>query len=248
MLLSITTLANLAVMIGGVWDVDFHRAVRVETFFSPPHLLIYGGMLGMLIGSLLVLALLAWDAFSNHTPVTTPLRPLMLVPLVGSGGFLAAGPFDAVWHAMFGQDALSAWTVPHAVLAIFGALSGVGAMALGRWLRAARPAAALAAPGGRATRVVANGFIVLGLAAVVYYGGGAGAYANLAVHADQRAAPGHRLRVNGVVRASMVVAGGVVLGWYPGASKDPKLGDLAAWRLPGRFLVSLERRPRRGAV
>ena len=32
MLLGITTLANLAVMIGGVWDVDFHRAVRVDTF------------------------------------------------------------------------------------------------------------------------------------------------------------------------------------------------------------------------
>jgi hypothetical protein len=168
-LLSVTTLANLAVMIGGVWDVDFHRAVRVDTFFSPPHLLIYGGMLGMLIGSLVVLALLAWDAFSNNTPVTAPLRPLLLVPLVGNGGFLAAGPFDAAWHAMFGRDVLSSWTVPHALLTIFGALAGVGAVALGRWLRAARPAAALAAPHGRAARVVANGFIVMGLAAVVYY-------------------------------------------------------------------------------
>jgi hypothetical protein len=126
-------------------------------------------MLGMLIGSLVVLALLAWDAFCNDTPVTTLLRPLLLVPLVGSGGFLAAGPFDAAWHAMFGRDVLSSWTVPHAVLTIFGALAGVGAVALGRWLRAARPAAALAAPHSRAARVVANGFIVMGLAAVVYY-------------------------------------------------------------------------------
>jgi hypothetical protein len=42
-------------------------------------------------------------------------------------------------------------------------------VALGRWLRAERPAAALAEPRGRGARAAANAFIVLGLAAVVYY-------------------------------------------------------------------------------
>jgi hypothetical protein len=169
MLLGVTTFANLAVMLGGVWDVNFHRAMRVETFLSPPHILIYAGMAGLLISCLVVLALLAWDAVSSRSPMPAPQRPLLLVPLFGSGGFLAAGPFDAAWHAMFGRDALSTWTVPHATLTIFGALCGVGAVALGRWLRAERPAAGLARPHGRGARVVADGFIVLGLAAVVYY-------------------------------------------------------------------------------
>jgi hypothetical protein len=169
LLLIITTLANLAVMIGGVWDVNFHRAVRVDTFFSPPHLLIYTGMVGLLAGSLVVMGLLAWDAYSNNTAITAPPRPLLLVPLFGSGGFLAAGPFDAAWHAMFGRDMLSTWTVPHATLTTFGALCGVGAVALGRWLRATRPAGALISSRSPRALMAANGFIILGLAAVVYY-------------------------------------------------------------------------------
>src|SRR4051812_48789169 len=36
---------------GGVWDVSWHRTVGRDTFWSPPHLLLYAGVgLGLLAG------------------------------------------------------------------------------------------------------------------------------------------------------------------------------------------------------
>jgi hypothetical protein len=36
--------ASLLLMVGGVWDIAWHHTRGRDTFWSPPHLLLYGGV------------------------------------------------------------------------------------------------------------------------------------------------------------------------------------------------------------
>src|SRR5262245_2848427 len=44
--------AVLCICIGGTWDLSFHATFVVDTFLSPPHILIYVGMVATLVISL----------------------------------------------------------------------------------------------------------------------------------------------------------------------------------------------------
>jgi hypothetical protein len=156
--------AALLLVLGGTWDLSYHETFVVDTFLSPPHLLIYSGMLTALLFSLSACGYLLVDVLRNGQGIATlSLRPLMTLPLLANLCFLAAGPLDAAWHATFGRDVLSAWSPPHAILALFLNLTAVGGVALIHWLLAEQPSGGLVAPRGFNHRMLLQCIQALGL-------------------------------------------------------------------------------------
>lgn len=138
------TLGALLQIVGGYWDVTWHILGIVETFATPPHLVLYSGIALVLLAALLGLVL--------HKGAPHGVEPRLLtgltVILVGSALQLVAGPFDSWWHATHGFDPFL-FTAPHSLLVTGIALAGAG-MGLGtvRLLQAHREGADLGALAG----------------------------------------------------------------------------------------------------
>ena len=119
-------IANLVVSIGiilvtagGSWDITNHILNKPETFFAPPHTMLYSGVGIALLGFILLFA--SWKKsgkaqFSQGIKITT----------IGIGSLLAAGPIDFVWHSAFGLDGLL--SPPHLVLIAGMSLTSIGAL------------------------------------------------------------------------------------------------------------------------
>src|SRR3989449_2692210 len=100
---------------GAAWDVSWHRVIGRDTFWSAPHLFLYGGML-------------LWGVAALHATVTAmasrpirgrglrlgPLRAELGLALVGLGALAVIGsaPLDEAWHRAFGRD-VDIWSPPH---------------------------------------------------------------------------------------------------------------------------------------
>lgn len=115
---------------GSSWDVAWHRALGRDTFWSPPHVLMYVGT--MLVGVSALIALAA--AMRGRAPATTELRvgPLHVergLAMVGFGALviIAAAPIDDLWHNLFGRD-VDIWSPPHLV-AVAGAVLAYSGLA-----------------------------------------------------------------------------------------------------------------------
>lgn len=100
---------------GAAWDVSWHRVVGRDTFWSEPHLFLYGGI--VLWG---VAALIATVTAMAGRPVrgrelrVGPLRAELGLALVGIGALIVigSGPFDELWHRTYGRD-VDIWSPPH---------------------------------------------------------------------------------------------------------------------------------------
>jgi hypothetical protein len=120
---------------GSNWDIVWHGVGNVETFFTPPHSVIYSGV-ALAIGS--VVGGIVQAAFKIHQqekyatwlillPSSLPLS--LKLAAIGCILQLTAGPFDFLWHTQFGFDGLL--SPPHSVLAAgmltaaLGALTGI---------------------------------------------------------------------------------------------------------------------------
>jgi hypothetical protein len=146
-LLIAATIANALGLFGGSWDGAFHAKYLVDTFLSPPHLLIYGGIGGTMLIGAAILGIMAREARRSKEGFRFFTRqPLLMLPVLANLGFLATGPFDDLWHRMFGRDLLTAWTVPHAILLLNLAVTALAVAGLGLWLSVPNPAGAVAAP------------------------------------------------------------------------------------------------------
>jgi hypothetical protein len=120
---------------GLAWDIRWHIVVGRDTFFTPPHLLLYTGIavaglvcLGMVLAE-------TWryrqgsPAVTSHT--TTPFLGLFHAPV----GFVVAGfglltlllaaPLDNYWHELYGID-VALWTPFHMMGMIGGFIAGLG--------------------------------------------------------------------------------------------------------------------------
>lgn len=97
----------LLVVIGGAWDVWWHTMVGRETFFEPPHLMIYGGVL-----IAVAVGFLAWRVRGELRWKRLALA-LLAIPLI-------VAPFDEIWHRIFGFEDLTSvwiiWSPPHVAL------------------------------------------------------------------------------------------------------------------------------------
>lgn len=90
----------------GTWDAWWHVALGRESFWSPPHLLLY-------FSTILAISLGLSTWYKTRKSVWRNLAiALTLVPL--------SAPFDEAWHRIFGEEAVNSllimWSPPHLVL------------------------------------------------------------------------------------------------------------------------------------
>jgi hypothetical protein len=117
---------------GSNWDIVWHGVGNVETFFTPPHLVIYSGV-ALALGSI-IMGSIQWAA--SIGPKKKDVKWFVLVPLsfpfpfkLAAAGCLlqiSAGPFDFWWHSLFGFDGLL--SPPHSVLAAGMLMAALGAL------------------------------------------------------------------------------------------------------------------------
>lgn len=124
--------ASVAIIAAGAWDALYHGTYVVDTFWSPPHILIYVAMLSTLLVGIILAILIVVAARRESISVSEAFGayPLVTFQLIANVGFLASGPLDAAWHAAFGRDAFSIYTVPHATLSIFLALISIASVGI----------------------------------------------------------------------------------------------------------------------
>lgn len=111
-LLLLAATGALMMPLGGHWDVAFHMDAGREGLFSPPHRLIYGGILLSMV--------VIGAALLRKPQGTTWLAHWRSDAAAFAAGIamaaqLASAPFDELWHNLFGLD-VSVWSPPHALL------------------------------------------------------------------------------------------------------------------------------------
>ncbi|MDP3780830.1 MAG: hypothetical protein Q8Q69_06575, partial [Nitrosopumilaceae archaeon] len=109
----LVSLGVLTVTIGGSWDVTNHLLNRPETFFSPPHAILYAGVAIALAST--VIKFSSWKNLSDETKSQHAKQ--VKLAILGIAVLVGAGPFDFFWHSNFGLDGLL--SPPHLLL-IFG--------------------------------------------------------------------------------------------------------------------------------
>lgn len=117
---AITTLTGVALfLVGGTWDISWHVVAGRESFWSPPHLVLYAGILVIFAAGVHGLAT-AWRRRVAPSAGS-------VIGATGAGVSLASAPLDDFWHRIYGLD-VTVWSAPHllliggVVLAAFGAV------------------------------------------------------------------------------------------------------------------------------
>jgi len=106
-------------LVGVYWDIAWHIDLTRDTFFSPPHLLIYSGVL-------LTLTIVGYPvvrAWLGGTPLVLPLGWRLLG--LGAVVIILAAPFDELWHRLYGVD-VTIWSPPHLTAILAGLLVLLG--------------------------------------------------------------------------------------------------------------------------
>ncbi|HET8568490.1 MAG TPA: hypothetical protein VFM93_05830 [Candidatus Limnocylindria bacterium] len=122
-------------LVGGIWDVSWHRLVGRDSFWSTPHLYLYGGVALTGLGALAGVLGPSRGADLRIGPLRAD-RAFAVIGLASLGVILTA-PIDDLWHLRFGRD-VDIWSPPHvlAVALAAGRPLGLAAAADQRWIRA----------------------------------------------------------------------------------------------------------------
>ena len=124
-----TSFGILLVTVGGSWDITNHLLSKPESFFSPPHALMYSGVAISLTG--VVLSFIGWK---NLKKFKDSYFLSLKIKLIGIGLLTGAGPLDFIWHSYFGLDGLL--SPPHFTLIIGMFLCSIGGMVgISRYLK-----------------------------------------------------------------------------------------------------------------
>ncbi len=120
---------TLSVWLASPWDFWSHTQKPFETFFTAPHMALYGGVS-------FSLAAVAYICF--HEDLRRLFGPGLRLPLVpfgvpgplllATGGLLViefGGLLDHTWHTTLGQNEIR-WSLPHGVLALGAYLAYLG--------------------------------------------------------------------------------------------------------------------------
>ena len=114
---------------GGSWDITNHLLNKPETFFSPPHIILYSGNTLAIIGAtIMFLHYRSYVTYVSSKKKEKNLELDLSIKLVISGVSLLilAGPLDFFWHSAFGLDGLL--SPPHLTLTIGMFAGSIGAL------------------------------------------------------------------------------------------------------------------------
>src|SRR5438067_10996299 len=110
---------------GLTWDIQWHLQIGRDSFWIPPHLMMYGGVTA---GVIVTFALLALETARARRRPPGP-DTIRVLGLVGTRGLhlaawgvalvILAAPIDDLWHRLFGLD-VTLWSPPH-LLGLLGA-------------------------------------------------------------------------------------------------------------------------------
>jgi hypothetical protein len=116
----LVSLGMLLAIAGGSWDITNHLLNKPETFFAPPHAVLYSGAASAVVGTVLVFS------GSKSGGAGKMIWPAKLV-IVGVVMLISAAPVDFAWHSAFGLDGLL--SPPHFVLVSGMVVGSAGALA-----------------------------------------------------------------------------------------------------------------------
>ena len=98
---------GVALQVGAAnWDIIWNGVVNVESFFSPPHTVLYSGvglsMIATVAGIVISIGrkMSLKDPFSIYRSIPDPLKLIALGCIVE----VLSGQFDNWWHSNFGFD------------------------------------------------------------------------------------------------------------------------------------------------
>ncbi len=106
LLTRIITAALFTAVLAGTWDAWWHGALGRESFWSPPHILLYSAII-----TAVSLGLYGWRKFKDAVWRNFAIA-LLLIP--------ATAPIDDIWHRTFGIETVASplivWSPPHLIL------------------------------------------------------------------------------------------------------------------------------------
>ena len=118
----LVSLGMLLAAAGGSWDITNHLLNKPETFFAPPHAVLYSGVASAVVGTVLVFS----ASRSDDGATGKMIWPVKLV-IAGVVMLISAAPVDFGWHSAFGLDGLL--SPPHFVLVSGMVVGSAGALA-----------------------------------------------------------------------------------------------------------------------
>jgi hypothetical protein len=101
-ILIVSTIGSFIQIAGGSWDVTSHLLNQPETFFTPSHTMLYTGIGLLVISAGIGFFLLRKKEIKQYSSISLSFKLL----IIGSFLSLIAGPFDYLWHQIFGFDGL----------------------------------------------------------------------------------------------------------------------------------------------
>ena len=117
----IAVLSVPASIFGVQWDISWHRSIGRDTFWSPPHVMIY---LGAVLAGIACGYQILGKTFGRPAERAASVRiwgfygPLgAFISAWGGIAMLASAPFDNWWHNAYGLD-IKILSPPHVILAI----------------------------------------------------------------------------------------------------------------------------------
>jgi len=114
-LLALTAIVTL-MRTGAYWDVQWHSTVGRDSFWIPPHDLLYSGVA---FAGLLGLWFTWRDGIGRAPGRAWPWG--WTLSMLGAGMLVSAAPFDELWHRLYGID-VTIWSPPH-MAGVFGGLA-----------------------------------------------------------------------------------------------------------------------------
>ena len=118
---------------GLTWDIQWHLLIGRDTFWIPPHLMMYSGVTAGFLVAVVVLGLDTRDVrrgARRRGLVTmlglTSTRGIHLAAW-GVALLLLAAPIDDLWHRLFGLD-VTLWSPPHLLGLLGSAVNTIGTL------------------------------------------------------------------------------------------------------------------------
>lgn len=114
-------IATTSAVVGGQWDISWHRSIGRDTFWTPAHMAIYlCGLIAGFGGGAVTLMSTFGKARERAATVRlwgfrAPLGIFMCI--WGAVAMLTSAPFDDWWHSAYGLD-VKILSPPHVVLAL----------------------------------------------------------------------------------------------------------------------------------
>ena len=121
-------LSSTSVALGAHWDIAWHRSIGRDTFWSPPHLMIYAAavLAALASGSQILKATFTRGEAPGTVRVLGFRGPLgAFIAAWGGITMLTSAPFDDWWHNAYGLD-VEILSPPHSLLGAGRGRKGAG--------------------------------------------------------------------------------------------------------------------------